>query len=56
MTEAEYLRELAKKCRRLARTINHPQGIADIEAFARELEQRAAELEQGAGEQRVCEC
>ena len=44
MTEVEYLRQLAQKCLRLARTINDPSAIAALEQFARELEQRAAEL------------
>ena len=45
MTELEYLRHLARKCFRLARSINDPKAIADLEAFGRELEQRATELE-----------
>ncbi len=50
MTEVEYVRALAKKCFRLARSINDPKAIADIERFGRELEQRAEELE------RRCHC
>lgn len=45
MTEAEYARELAKKCFRLVQSINDPKAIADIERFGRELERRAEELE-----------
>ena len=45
MTEVEYLRQLAQKCLRLARTINDPSTIATLEQFAREFELRAAELE-----------
>jgi hypothetical protein len=43
--EVEYLRRLARKCFRLSRSVNDPQAIAQLEAFGRELEQRAAELE-----------
>ena len=45
MTEVEYLRHLARKCFRLARSVNDPKATADLEALGRELEQRAAELE-----------
>ncbi len=49
MTEAEHLRALAQKCFRLARSINDPAAIADLEDFGRELETRAAKLEQRCG-------
>lgn len=45
MTEVEYLRHLARKCFRLARSVTDPKAIADLEAFGRELEQPATELE-----------
>ena len=45
MTEIECLRHLAQKCFRLARSINDPKAIVELEEFGRELEQRAAELE-----------
>jgi hypothetical protein len=48
MTEIEYLRQLARKCSRLARSINDPSAIAALEEFGRELERRAAEFEQHA--------
>jgi hypothetical protein len=43
--ESESLRRLAQKCFRLSRSINDPCAIATLEEFARELEQRASELE-----------
>jgi len=49
ISEPEYLRKKAQKCFRLARSINDPSAIAELEKFGRELEQRAAELESTAG-------
>ena len=46
MTEIEYLRHLAQKCFRLTRSINDPTAITALETFGRELERRAAALEQ----------
>jgi hypothetical protein len=46
MTQIEYLRHLARKCFRLARSINDSKAIAELEEFGRELERRAADLEQ----------
>ena len=45
MTEAEYLRQKAQKCFRLARSINDPKAVAELEELGRELQQRARELE-----------
>lgn len=45
MSEAEYLRLKAQQCFRLARSINDPKTVAQLEEFGRELEQRATELE-----------
>ena len=45
MSEAEYLRQKAQKCLRLARSINDPRAIAELEALGRELQQRATQLE-----------
>jgi hypothetical protein len=52
MTEIEYLRQMARKCFRLARSINDPSAIAALETFGRELELRAAELERHADAKR----
>jgi hypothetical protein len=52
MTEIEYLRHLARKYFRLTRSINDPSAIAAPEAFGRELERRAAELERHADPKR----
>ena len=45
MSEAEYLRQKAQKCFRLARSINDPRAVAELETLGRELQQRAIELE-----------
>jgi len=45
ISEAEYLRQKAQKCFRLARSINDQRAVAELEKFGRELEQRATELE-----------
>jgi hypothetical protein len=52
MTEIEYLRQMARKCFRLARSVNHPSAVAALEEFGRELEQRAAEIERHARSKR----
>ena len=50
MSLADDLRRQAARCRRLAQAINHPDAIAQLEAMAAGLEQRAAELEREAPE------
>jgi hypothetical protein len=45
MTDVEYLRHQARRCFRLARSINDPNTVAQLEALGREFEQRASELE-----------
>jgi hypothetical protein len=39
------LREQAQRCSRLAKSIYNPAAAADLEAYARQLEERAQELE-----------
>jgi len=39
------LREQAQRCSRLAKSIYNPEAAADLEAYARQLEERAQELE-----------
>ena len=45
MGEAEYLRERAQSCYRMARLSNLPSVIRTLEAQAAEFERKAAELE-----------
>ena len=54
MDQIHYLREQARRCFRLARSINHPQAIAELEAMGRDFEGRAAEEEKAAGPCRNC--
>ncbi len=49
MSQVEYLREQARKCFRLARSITDPKAAAELEKLGREFEQRAAALEGDAG-------
>lgn len=39
------LREQAQRCSRLAKSIYNPEAAAGLEAYARQLEERAQELE-----------
>jgi len=48
MSQVEYLRQQARKCFRLARSITDPQAVAELEKLGRELEQKAAVLERDA--------
>lgn len=43
--DVAYLRDQAARCFRLARSINHHQVIAELEAMGRELLEKAAEVE-----------
>jgi len=45
MNEAEYLRERAQSCYRLAKTVQLRSAIVQLEAQAAEFERRAAEFE-----------
>lgn len=45
MNEADYLRDRAQACHRMARNANLPFTVRELEAQAAEFERRAAELE-----------
>ena len=45
MDEAPYLRRQAQRCFRLARSINSPDVIAELEKMGREFECRAAKID-----------
>ncbi|HYM01818.1 MAG TPA: hypothetical protein VET85_02665 [Stellaceae bacterium] len=45
ISKAEWLRNKAQKCARLARSINDPEVAAKLEAYARELMERACSIE-----------
>jgi len=45
ISNSEWLRNKAQKCARLARSINDPEVAAKLEAYARELSERASSIE-----------
>jgi hypothetical protein len=45
MSDAGGLRDRARRCFRLARTINDPDAIAKLEEMGRELEAKASQIE-----------
>ena len=47
--EAKVLRSQADRCRRLAEAIYNASVAADLEAYARQLDHRAAALEEAVG-------
>ena len=46
MVVAKVLLEQAQRCWRLAKSIYNPEAAADLEAYARQLEERAKRLEE----------
>ena len=46
-SETDYLRQQAQRCRRLARAVNDPDVVAELERLAQEMEVRAAALDAG---------
>lgn len=45
MLDVHSLRQKAQRCFRLAKTVNHPNDAATLEAMDRKFEQQAAALE-----------
>ena len=46
--QAQHMREQARRCVRLARSISNPEVIEALEALGREFEAKAAELDAAA--------